>query len=136
MARTIKRMKFIKKRRSKSKKKRGGKKPRNNKKSFVNALRKLSKLQPTQRVTVMKMANDKFVRQFCQKVKTLRHARLPPKTQQLLKRRGKNLRKLVSPKTSIKVKRRMLSQRGGFLGALIAPLIGLATSAIGAALRK
>ena len=128
MAGTMKRMKLIKKRATK---RRGS-----NKKSLANALRKLSKLHPTQRVTAMKMANDKFVRQFCQKVKMLRHTRLPLKTQQLLRRRAKNLRKLVSPKTSMKVKRRMLSQQGGFLSALIGPLIGIVASAIGGALRK
>ena len=126
--------KFNKKRFVQRKKKRVARK--GGKKSFVNALRKLSKLHPSQRVAAMKMANDKFVRQFCTKVKLLRRANLSPKVQRVVRSRAKSLRKLVSPKTSVKVKRRMLTQRGGFIGALLGPLLGLGISAIGSVLRK
>lgn len=102
-------------------KRRGGKR-RGNGASFSNAMRKLSSLRPPQRVQAMKLANDKFVRQFCQKVKGLQRARLSPSVQKQLRRKSKHLRKLVSPKTSVRTKRGMLTQRGGFLSALI-PII-------------
>ena len=109
-----------------SKKRAGPKKratpKRRTKASFVNAMRKLSRLRAPQRVQAVKLANNAFVREFCQNVKALRHARLSPQAQKRLRQSSTKLRKLVSGKTSIPAKRDMLTQRGGFLG-LLAPLI-------------
>ena len=118
MARTYRKRRVQKRAsRKRASKKRG-------KNAFTNALRKLTSLQPPQRAQAMKVANNTFVRQFCQKVKSLRRARLPPSLQKRLTRNSKHLRKLVSSKTSIASKRNMLSQqRGGFLLSLLAPII-------------
>ena len=106
-------------------------------KSFVTALRRLSSLRPSQRIQAVKLANDKFIRQFCNGVKKLRHRPVPPRTLKQLRRQSTKLRKLVSAKTSIKAKRNMLTQRGGFLPMLIAPLISaLAGSIVGAIRRR
>lgn len=102
--------------------KRQGGKRRSGKRSkgaFVNALKKLSSLRPPQRVEAMKMANNNFVRKFCQNVNSLRRARLSPSLRKRLQRKSKKLRKLVSPKTSVGSKRKMLTQRGGFLSLLL-----------------
>ena len=104
-----------------------------NTKPFVTTLRKLSSLHPSQRVETMKSVNDRFIRQFCNSVKKLRHHPVSPHTLIQLRRQSKKLRKLVSAKTSINTKRRMLSQRGGFLPLILAPIISaLAGSVIGA----
>ncbi|MEL7181509.1 MAG: hypothetical protein AAFN63_16920 [Pseudomonadota bacterium] len=127
MARNTKR---ISRRKKKSVKRRGGKRGNN---AFKNALQKLSSLHPSQRTQAMKMANTKFVRQFCQKVKSLRTARISPAVQSKLRRKSKVLRKLIAKKTSLRKKQDMLSQRGGgLLGILVPALI----SAITASLRK
>ena len=123
--RTLKRQKTVKKR--------GGKQ---NKKSFANALRKLSALTPSQRVAAMKLANDKFIRQFCQHVKSLRYKPLSSKHRNQLRRQSKELRKMLSAKTSIKSKRKMLTQRGGILPLLLAPLISTLAGSIIPAVTK
>ena len=106
------------KRRSKKRSKKRGKN------AFATALQRLTNLRPPQRVQAMKVANDTFVRQFCQKVKSLRRARLPPSLRKRLSHNSKHLRKLVSPKTSVTSKRHMLTQqRGGFLLSILLPII-------------
>ena len=114
------------KRRTKSTPKRRSKKttPKRPKKTaFANAVRKLSRLRAPQRVQAMKLANNNFVRQFCQNVNQLRRAHLPPHMEKKLQQSSTKLRKLVSRKTSLKSKRDMLAQRGGFLGFLLPILL-------------
>lgn len=90
---------------------------------FSTILCRLKKLNPTQRHQAIEIANDKFIRDFTTQVKKLRCARgLRPSLQKKLKRHGKALRKLTNKKTSIKMKRKMLSQRGGFLPLILAAL--------------
>ena len=117
MARNTKR---ISRRKKKSVKRRGGKRGNN---AFKNALKKLSSLHPSQRTQAMKMANTKFVRQFCQKVKSLRTARISPAVQSKLRRKSKELRKLIAKKTSLRKKQDMLSQRGGGLLTILLPAL-------------
>ena len=79
----------------------------------------------------MRMANDNFVRKFCTHVKKLRHTKLHPSQHKVLAVNRAKLRKLANSKVSLKSKRKMLTQRGGFLPALI-PLIA---SVVGPALQ-
>ena len=95
-------------------KQRGGK--------FNATLSRIRKLSPTQRRQAMTIANDKFIRQFLSNVKKLRKAKLHPSMTKKLKRHSRALRKLVSKKTSLKAKRKVLSQQGGFLPLLLAAL--------------
>ena len=114
------------KRRTKSTSKRWSKKTiprRPNKTAFANVVRKFSRLRTPLHVEAMKLANNNFVRQFCQNVNQLRHARLPPHMEKKLQQSSTKLRKLVSRKTSLKSKRDMLAQRGGFLGFLLPVLL-------------
>ena len=124
------------KRTSQRKKKKTTKRHSVNSKPFVTTLRRLSSLQPSQRVQAMKSANDKFIRQFCNSVKKLRHQPVSSKTLKQLRRQSLKLRKLVSAKTSINTKRRMLSQRGGFLPMLLAPIISALAGTIISAIRR
>lgn len=93
---------------------------------FVAAIRKLRKLQPTLQVQAMRSANDKFIRCMCSAVRKLKTKRLPAKLTAGLQRNAKKIRKLIKPSTSVRVKRKMLSHKGGFLPLLLAGLAGLA----------
>ena len=124
MARKTKRT--SKRSRGKASRKKSAKRPRRKagSKSFVNAVQRLKSLRPSQRVNAMKLANDKFIQQFCKNVKKLKHAPVSTSVRKRLRHQSKKLGKLVSGKTSIKVKRKMLTQRGGILPLIIGPLIG------------
>ena len=99
---------------------------------FNSTLLRLKKLSPSQRRQAMEIANDKFIRDFTKEVKNLRRADgLRPTLKQKLRRHSKALRKLANNKTSIKAKRRMLSQRGGFLPLLLAALPAIGSIAGG-----
>ena len=113
----------VRHRRRTNKKKRN---TRRKKSSFRSVLKKVIKLKPSQRMEAMKMANSKFINDLSREVKKLQHSRVPPKMKKRLRRHSKKLRKFMSRKTSLAVKRHMLAQqRGGFLPLLLAALPAL-----------
>ena len=113
-----------KRRQRKRVKQRGGK--------FYATLKRLKKLNPYQRRSAIEVANDKFIRHFAGQVKKLKRATgLQPSLRTKLKRHAKALRKLTNKKTSMKSKRKMLSQRGGFLPLLLAALPAIGSIAGG-----
>lgn len=71
------------------------------------------------------MSNDAFIRQLCTHIKKMRHASLPSPLKKRMQKQRKNLQKFIRARTSATVKRKMLSQRGGFLPLLIAALPAL-----------
>ena len=75
------------------------------------------------------MANDAFICQLCAQVKKLRHQPLSAPVKKRMQKQKKNLQKFVLQKTSANVRRKMLTQRGGFL-----PMLLSALSAVGAML--
>ena len=98
---------------------------------FATALFNLKKLPKRRQVQAIGMANDKFIRQLCSKVKTLRHAKLPAKVTSSFKRHRKQLRSLTNSRVSVKSKRKILTQRGGgFLLPLLAGLAGTVASSL------
>ena len=113
-------------RKKKYDKKRGKKTCRSN---FSSALCQLKRLKGNQQRQAMSMANDSFIRQFCSRVKKLKHAKLSPKLERKLRRHRKKLRMLASTKTSISKKRKSLSQRGGLFPLLLAALPALGSIA-------
>ena len=113
-----------KKRQRKRRTQRGGK--------FNVILKRLRKLNPFQRRSAIQVANDKFIRHFVSQVKKLKRATgLQPSLRTKLKRHTKALRKLTNRRTSMKRKRKMLSQRGGFLPLLLAALPAIGSIAGG-----
>ena len=90
---------------------------------FRSALLQLKRLKPHHQCEAMKMANNGFIRQMCTHVKKLRRAKLSGKQVKSLKRHSHKLRALANAKVSLARKRKLLSQRGGFL-PLILPLLG------------
>ena len=108
------------------------------KSSFTKALRQLKRLKGNEQRQAMTMANDGFIRQFCSRVKKLKRAKLSPKLSSKLRRHRKKLRMLTNNRTSIKRKRKALSQRGGIFPLLMAALPAIASigsAAISAAVR-
>ena len=77
------------------------------------------------------MANASFIRSFCKAVKKLRHSKLTPKKRRSLQKYKKELKQLVSGKTTLSRRRRILSQEGGnILDAVLSaiPVVGTAYS--------
>ena len=105
-------------RRKNRKQQRGGKK-------FAITLNRLKKLSPTNRRKAMEIANSRFIRHLSSQVKKMRTAKLSPKLKGRMRRYAKELRKVANPKTSIKNKRKVLTQRGGFIPLLLAALPAL-----------
>ena len=94
---------------------------------FLAAIKRLKKLKSHQQSQAIHMANDAFIRQFCNRVKKLKHAKLTPKTRTKLRKYRKSLKKLLSKSTSMSSRRKMLGQRGGgFLKNLLSaiPIVG------------
>ena len=94
-------------------------------KKFAFTLKSLRKLSPSQRRHAMKIANTKFIRHLSSQVKKLKRARLSGKLRRRIQSHSKDLRKLSNVKTPITVKRKVLTQRGGFLPLLLAALPAL-----------
>ena len=95
------------------------------KQNFAIALQKLRRMKQVHRINALRMANNTFIRQFANHVHRLKHARLSPKLRARVQKQRNNLRHFVSKKTSVSSKRKMLTQRGGFLPLLMAALPAL-----------
>lgn len=93
---------------------------------FGVTLARLKKLKAAQRRQAIQIANDKFIRDFIAQIKKLRNAKsLRATLKKRLRRHTKKLRKITNNKTSLKEKRKLLAQRGGFLPLLLAALPAL-----------
>ena len=91
---------------------------------FKAVLTKLKSMKGPQRVQALRMVNGKFIRELCKHTRTLRNAKLSPALSKNLRRHGKQLRKLLHKKSSINVRRKLLTQqRGGFLAPLLTAII-------------
>ena len=99
---------------------------------FNVTLKRLKSLRPNHRRQAIEIANDKFIRHFINQVKKLRRANnLRPALKARLKRNATKLRKLTNKRGSLKIKRKMLTQRGGFLPLLLAALPAIGSIAGG-----
>ena len=121
------------KRGSKRTRKRSRKQGQNSK--FNQALRRLKGLKGKDQIKAIALSNDTFVRQLCRHVKKLRRAKLSPSLAKRLRRHSKKLRKLVNAKTSMKSKRKILTQKGGIAPLLLAAIPALG-SIVGAIIRR
>lgn len=99
--------------RRKTKAKRSKQRHNRSSSNFSNAIRKLKKLKANDQREAIKMANDTFIRQFCQEIKLLKRAKLSPKKRKALKKHKKQLQRLVNARTSASKQRHILTQKGG-----------------------
>ena len=109
------------KKRATRKRKRVYRKPAKESKLMV-AFQKLKRMKPHHQREAIKMCNANFIQQLCTQVKKMRNKPLPSKIARRMKTQKKNLQKFIRVKTSTNTRRKMLSQRGGFLPLLIAAL--------------
>ena len=76
------------------------------------------------RYAAIQQSNNKFIKDFCAKIKTLRFKKLSPKQLQVVNRFRPSLQQLASAKVSLKHKRKTLAgQKGGFIGAILGSLL-------------
>ena len=98
---------------------------------FSSAIQALRRMKANQRYNAIRHANDKFIHEIISHVRKLRTKKLAPKQRKLLKRFATKLRFLINPKVSLQRKRSTLTQKGGFLPALLPLLGGLIGSIMG-----
>jgi len=102
-------------------------------KKYAPLLRMLNRASPTVRKRLMKNAcNNEFVKCVCECAKNIIKGNVPLTSAQKgqLSRRKRLLRKLVLKKTSLKGKQKII-QSGGFLGAILGPIISVLGSLFG-----
>ena len=91
----------------------------------VDALRFLIKCNPKQREAVIKHASNGLIDSLCECALNLLkgHVPLHPKQKKKLSTHKDRLRALSNKRMARKKKRVILSQRGGFVGTLLAPIV-------------
>lgn len=118
------------------KKKRNGKRGKSGKLlvnlKFYHAIKKLRRLKAKQQRATVNGASNEFINDI---TKTLKRMRSQPtmvsdKHRKILKKHRTKLRRLVHAKTGMKIKRRILMQRGGFISILV-PIISAIIAAAG-----
>jgi hypothetical protein len=95
--------------------------------AHATTLRKLNRLSESQkRDWLRRNTNKDFVLCICECAQNLLHGKVPlNKRQKLaLSRRKKSLRELVKRKVSLTRKNKII-QNGGFLGALLGPVVSI-----------
>ena len=100
------------------------------------SIKRLQRMNAGSRKKYLASCSQDFVDTLCECCKNLLNENIPIRQTQLkkLKRHKLVLRKLANKKTSSEQRRKILQQKGGFLGLLIKPLIGLAGSLLGGGL--
>lgn len=89
-------------------------------------LKMIHKSRPKLRKSLLKMANKQLIRCICECASnTLKgNVELLPAEKRKLCRHRKILRRLVHKQEDWKAKRKLITQKGGFLLPLLAPIVG------------
>ena len=82
---------------------------------FSKAIMALRKMKSSDRYNAIRFANDNFIRNLCSNINKLRRMKLTPQQQAIVKKYKSKLKVLCNRRTSIKKKRQLLSQKGGFI---------------------
>lgn len=90
---------------------------------FSKALSVLKSMNKSDRCKAIASSNNAFIHKFCTAVRKLRTRKPTPQMIKRLSPYKLQLRKLSNPKLAITSKRKILTQRGGGLFALLAPLL-------------
>jgi hypothetical protein len=97
---------------------------------YAALLRRLHRASPNGKKELLKKHSEKeFTNCLCECAKNIIYGRVPlnKKQKRSLAGQKRMLRKLALKKTSLKVKRKIL-QKGGFLGALLGPIVSVLSS--------
>ena len=102
-------------------------------KKHLELLKLLKKSKPAQRKAILKFADKELIYCLCECIEnTLNgNVKLSSAKHHQLSKSAKVLRKIVDRKTKVPKKRDLLVQHGGFLPALLAPILGVASGLIG-----
>ena len=108
---------------------------------YIDLLQLFQKATPAQRKILLEVANNDFIRTLCECCHNANRGNIPlaPKTKRKLKKYANTMRKVASRNDKYKgigQKRQLLIQEGGFLPALLAPIISLAGGLIGELVAK
>ncbi len=103
---------------------------------YIDLLQLLQKAKPNQRKQLIQASNGEFIRLLCECCHNVLQGNvsLTPTRKRTLKRYACILRKLASRNDkdkSLARKKDLLVQHGGFLPALLAPIVGIAGGLIG-----
>lgn len=92
----------------------------------TDILRALYHLNPEQRRALLKKADTQLIRYICECALNVLQGNVPLKKvhKSRLKKHANVLRKLIKPTTGFSTKKKIIVQQGGFLPALLAPIIG------------
>lgn len=95
-------------------------------------LKVLSRAKPNQRNALLKTCDREYLLTLCEICDNALRGNLPLNKKQLccLKKHSEKIRKVASKRYGIKAKRKVLSQQGGFLAALLPAAIGLIASLV------
>jgi len=102
---------------------------------YLPTLRRIQRLSDRARRGIIKKCDKHLIDCFCECSKNILKGNVPLKGAHLrkLRREKKNLRALALKKTSLKKKRKML-QKGGFIGALLTPVLSILGNILGGAI--
>jgi len=103
---------------------------------FVPVLKRINKLGDKAKRQYVKKCNKEFIDCISECAKNVLRGNVPLTSSQIgrLRRHKQNLRALSIKKTSLRKKRRIL-QKGGFLGAILTPVLSLLGGLISNAIR-
>ena len=95
-------------------------------------LKALFHLNDKQRKALLQKADSKLVRHICECALNVLIGNVPLEKSEKsrLRKHAKILRKLATPCVSLSKKKKIIVQRGGFLPALLAPIIGTLLASI------
>jgi hypothetical protein len=101
-------------------------------KKYLPTLKRIHRLGEGAKKKLIKECDGKLIDCFCECSKNILKGNVPLKQTQLkrLRREKKNLRALALKKTSLKKKRKIL-QKGGFIGAILPPVLTVLSSLLG-----
>ncbi len=107
-------------------------------KKHLDELKVLKKAKPAFRKSVLKAADKDLIYCLCECSHNILNGniKLSPRERKSLQNHRKPLRDLATRRVSLKKKRDILVQKGGFLPALLGPILAIAASVIPALINK
>jgi hypothetical protein len=102
-------------------------------KRHLEVLKVLKKATPKQRKVLIETANSGLINCICECANNIirGNVKLTPAKKREIAKHIHILRKIADRKTKANTRRALIVQNGGFLPALLAPIIGIAGSLIG-----
>ena len=99
---------------------------------YLPTLKRIQKLGDRAKRKLIKECDKSLIDCFCECSKNILKGNVPLKETQLkkLRREKKNLRSLALKRTSLSKKRKIL-QKGGFIGALLPPILSITGGLLG-----